>query len=49
MIVVIGVAPTAAEIRLRPHELFAREATIHFSYIRSFEFARAVACSPTSS
>ena len=46
MIVVIGVAPTAAEVRLRPHELFAREATIHFSYIRSFEFARAVALLP---
>jgi 2-desacetyl-2-hydroxyethyl bacteriochlorophyllide A dehydrogenase len=43
MLVVIGVAPTAAEVRLRPHELFAREATIHFSYIRAFEFGRSVA------
>jgi S-(hydroxymethyl)glutathione dehydrogenase/alcohol dehydrogenase len=43
MIVVIGVASTAAEVRLRPHELFAREATIHFSYIRAFEFGRSVA------
>ena len=46
MVVVIGVAPTAAEVRLRPHDLFAREATIHFSYIRAFELGRAVALLP---
>lgn len=46
MVVIIGVAPTAAEIRLRPYELFVRQATIHFSYIRSFEFGRAVALLP---
>lgn len=46
MVVVIGVAPTAAEVRLRPYELFEREITIHFSFVRTFEFRRAVALLP---
>jgi 2-desacetyl-2-hydroxyethyl bacteriochlorophyllide A dehydrogenase len=45
-LVVIGVAPTSAEVTLRPYELFTRELTVHFSYVRHAEFQRAVALLP---
>jgi 2-desacetyl-2-hydroxyethyl bacteriochlorophyllide A dehydrogenase len=45
-VVVIGVAPKDAQVSLRPYELFEREITIHFSFVRTFEFRRAVALLP---
>lgn len=45
-VTVIGVAPSDAEVRIRPYELFEREITLRFSYIRAFEFRRAVALLP---
>jgi 2-desacetyl-2-hydroxyethyl bacteriochlorophyllide A dehydrogenase len=45
-VVLVGVAPTSAEITLRPYELFERGLTLRASFIRSFEFRRAVALLP---
>ncbi len=39
----VGVAPSDAEITLRPYELFERELTVRASFIRTYEFRRAVA------
>ena len=47
MLVVIGVPPTSDEVSLRPYELFERELTLHFSYVRTNEFQRAVALLPS--
>ena len=41
-VVLVGVAPGDAEITLRPYELFERELTIRASFIRAYEFRRAV-------
>jgi 2-desacetyl-2-hydroxyethyl bacteriochlorophyllide A dehydrogenase len=45
-VVLVGVAPASAEIALRPYELFERELTIRASFIRAYEFRRAVALLP---
>jgi L-iditol 2-dehydrogenase len=45
-VVVMGVAPPAAEIAIRPYELFDRELTIKGSYIRAYEFRRTVEMLP---
>ena len=41
-VVLIGVPPGTAEISLKSYELFERELTIRTSFIRAFEFRRAV-------
>jgi threonine dehydrogenase-like Zn-dependent dehydrogenase len=41
-VVLIGVPPATAEITLKSYELFERELTIRTSFIRAFEFRRAV-------
>ncbi|MCC6176606.1 MAG: alcohol dehydrogenase catalytic domain-containing protein [Chloroflexi bacterium] len=41
-VVLVGVAPGTAEITLRPYDLFERELTIRASFIRAYEFRRAV-------
>jgi threonine dehydrogenase-like Zn-dependent dehydrogenase len=41
-VVLVGVAPGDSEVTIRPYELFRRELTIRASYIRSYEFERAV-------
>lgn len=41
-VVLVGVAPDDAEITLRPYEIFERELTIRASFIRTYEFRRAV-------
>ena len=41
-VVLVGVAPGDAEITLRPYDLFERELTIRASFIRAYEFRRAV-------
>ncbi len=45
-VVVMGVAPPAAEVALRPYELFERELTIKGSFIRGYEFGRTVELLP---
>ena len=45
-VVLVGVAPADAEIVLRPYELFERELTLRASFIRAYEFRRAVALLP---
>lgn len=45
-VVLVGVAPTSAEITLRPYDLFERELTLRASFIRTYEFRRAVALLP---
>jgi threonine dehydrogenase-like Zn-dependent dehydrogenase len=40
--VLIGVPPATAELTLRSYELFERELTIRTSFIRAYEFRRAV-------
>lgn len=45
-VVLVGVAPATAEIVLRPYELFERELTVRASFIRTYEFRRAVALLP---
>jgi len=42
-VVLVGVAPGDAEITLRPYDLFERELTIRASFVRAYEFRRAVA------
>jgi 2-desacetyl-2-hydroxyethyl bacteriochlorophyllide A dehydrogenase len=41
-VVLIGVPPATAELTLRSYELFERELTIRTSFIRAYEFRRAV-------
>jgi threonine dehydrogenase-like Zn-dependent dehydrogenase len=41
-VVLMGVAPQSAEVAVRPYDLYTRELTIHGSFIRRFEFQRAV-------
>jgi len=41
-VVLIGVPPAKAELTLKTYELFERELTIRTSFIRAFEFRRAV-------
>jgi threonine dehydrogenase-like Zn-dependent dehydrogenase len=41
-VVLIGVPPATAELTLRSYELFERELTIRASFIRAYEFRRAV-------
>ena len=41
-VVLIGVPPATAELTLKSYELFERELTIRTSFIRAFEFRRAV-------
>jgi D-arabinitol dehydrogenase (NADP+) len=38
----MGVPPATAELTLKTYELFERELTIRTSFIRAFEFRRAV-------
>jgi L-iditol 2-dehydrogenase len=45
-VVVMGVASPAAELTIRPYELFDRELTIKGSYIRAHEFRRTVELLP---
>jgi L-iditol 2-dehydrogenase len=45
-VVLVGVAPATAEITLKPYELLERELTLRFSFIRAYEFRRAVALLP---
>ena len=45
-VVLVGVAPADAEVALRPYELFERELTLRASFIRTYEFRRAVALLP---
>ena len=44
--VLVGVAPADAEIVVRPYELVERELTVQASFIRTYEFRRAVALLP---
>jgi 2-desacetyl-2-hydroxyethyl bacteriochlorophyllide A dehydrogenase len=41
-VVLVGVPPATAELTLKSYELFERELTIRTSFIRAFEFRRAV-------
>ncbi len=41
-IVLVGVNPPGAEIRLQPYDLYARELTITASYMRPYSFGRAL-------
>ena len=41
-VILIGVPPATAELTLKSYELFERELTIRTSFIRAFEFRRAV-------
>ncbi len=45
-VVLIGVSPASAEIVLRPYDLFERELTIRASFVRGYEFRRAVELLP---
>jgi 2-desacetyl-2-hydroxyethyl bacteriochlorophyllide A dehydrogenase len=45
-VVLMGVAPGSAEIVLRPYDLFERELTIRASFVRGYEFRRAVELLP---
>jgi 2-desacetyl-2-hydroxyethyl bacteriochlorophyllide A dehydrogenase len=45
-VVLMGVAPGNAEIVLRPYDLFERELTIRASFVRGYEFRRAVELLP---
>ena len=45
-VVLVGVAPGSAEITLRPYDLFERELTIRASFVRAYEFRRAVTLLP---
>ena len=45
-VVLVGVAPGDAEITLRPYELLERELRVQASFIRTYEFRRAVALLP---
>ncbi len=45
-VVVMGVAPPAAEVSIRPYDLFDRELTIKGAYIRANEFRRTVELLP---
>jgi len=41
-VVLMGVAPPSAEVSIKPYELYERELTIRGSFIRRFEFQRAI-------
>jgi D-arabinitol dehydrogenase (NADP+) len=41
-VVVMGVADRAAEIPIRPYDLYERQLTLRGSFIRNFDFQRAV-------